>query len=110
MRAADSRDVGRMSRSGQPVMDRGADTTPLDGSSAWAMVAGNEQNDALAAGDCLVEITVDCHPRRIEIHAVKVERSVGFNQTAPQLLVPASVESLLADRDRLWRVATKPPS
>ena len=43
------------------------------------MVASNQQDDALATGDGLLEDTVDRGPSAVQIHPVKVEDAVRLD-------------------------------
>ena len=59
MRAANGGDIRRMARRGEPVVDRRADPAALHRRLARAMVAGDQQDDALATGNRLFEAAVD---------------------------------------------------
>jgi len=97
----------RVTRRGKPIVHCCADFATLYGWLARAMMASDQQQHTLAAGDCLLKAPVDCRPGSIEIHAVKVEHAIGLNGSAPQLLVPTTVERLVGDRQgfraRRWR-------
>ena len=73
-------------------MDRGADSAALDRRVAGAVVAGDQKEDPLAGRDRPLERAVDCPPRRVEVHSVEVEHSVGLDRAAAQPPVPAAVE------------------
>ena len=106
--------LGGMPRSREPVMDRRPDPTPLHRRLARTMMAGDEQQKALTARDGLIEAAVDDGPSRVEVHAVQVNDAVRRGGSASQLLVPAAVESLFSDRNRLlavhWCGACRRPS
>lgn len=97
VRTADRGNVSSMAGGRKPVVHGGANTPTLDGRIAWAVMTGDQQQDAVAARDRLLQTPVDCSPGDIEVHAVEVEHAVGLNCPAPQSLVPAAVEGLLAD-------------
>ena len=84
-------------------MNGGPNTPALDGRFTRPMVAGNQQQNAVSAGDRLLESAVDCGPRAVQIHPVEIEHAVGLDRTAPQLLVPAAIERLVSDRHSLGR-------
>lgn len=89
---ADGSDAGRVPRCSQPVVDCSTDHATLHRRFACAMMAGNKQNQPIAARDCLVETRIDRAPRAIEIHAVKVEHPVRLDRALAQPPVPASIE------------------
>jgi len=51
VRAPDGGNPGRMTGMRQPIVDRGANLAALDGRLARAMMARNQQQNAVAAGD-----------------------------------------------------------
>ena len=73
-------------------MDGGADSAPLDRRLAPALMAGNQQQDAVSGGDGLLERSVDRFPGAVEIVAVEVERAIGLDAARAESLVPAAVE------------------
>jgi hypothetical protein len=92
MRAPDSRDIGGMARRGEPVVDGGADPAALNWRFPRTMMPGDEQDDALAAGDCPLKTLVDRLPRGVEVHAMQVEHPVRLDRTALEALVPRRIE------------------
>lgn len=105
VRAAYGGDIRSVPRGSEPVVDCCANTASLDRRFARTMMAGDQQQDAIAAGYCLLEAPVDGCPSAIEVHPVEVEHAVGLDGAAAQPLVPASIQRLLADRRclRRWR-------
>ena len=91
-------DVFGMARSREPVVNGRSDAASLDRRIARPMMAGDEQYDPVPARDRLLQAAVDRIPGRVEVHAVKVEHAIGLNGSAPQLLVPTTVERLVGDR------------
>lgn len=88
MRAAHSRNVRRVPRCREPVMDRRADAPTLNGRLTGAMVPSDQQNHAIAAPDRLFETAIDRCPRPVEVHAVQVEHPVRLQIAAANALVP----------------------
>jgi hypothetical protein len=97
MRASNCGDVLRMPGCSEPVVNRGPDAPTLHGRIAGPMMPGNQQENALAARNGLLERTVDRGPRAVEIHAMEIEHPVRLDRAAPELLVPSAVECLLSD-------------
>jgi hypothetical protein len=92
-----------MTRCREPVVDRGADLAALDRRLSRAMMTGDQQHDALAAGDGVAKPAVDRPPRAVEGHAVEVEDSVGLDNAVTQPPVPAAVERVARNRPRRGR-------
>jgi hypothetical protein len=63
-------------------MDRRADRAAPDRRIAGAMMAGDKQHDALAAPDGLLKAVVDCPPRRVEAHSMKIENAIRLDGAA----------------------------
>ena len=101
MSAANRGDRTRMARRAKPILDRGPDLAPEDWRLARAMVAGDQQNDPVAARDRLFEPAVDRFPRGIQGQSVKVEDSVQLDRAGTQAPVPGRVER----RSERWRAA-----
>jgi hypothetical protein len=101
VRPSHSGDMLRMPGRSKPVVDSGPDAPSLHGRIAGPMMPGNQQENALAARNGLLESTVDRGPRAVEIHAMEIEHPVRLDRAAPELFVPAAVEGLLSDRHRL---------
>jgi len=93
MSAPDRGDVGRMPRGGEPVMDGGADRASADRGLARAVVPRDEQQHAVAVGDCFVEGSIDRTPRSVEAHPMEIDGPVRLDAPAAEALVPATVES-----------------
>ena len=51
---------------GKPVVDGGTDLTALDRWFAGPVMARDQQQDAVAAPDCLIEAAVDRRPGAVE--------------------------------------------
>ena len=91
-------DISGMARSCKPVVYCGANPPSLNRRIARAMMAGDQQDDAVAAPDRLLETAIDRGPGHVEVHAVKVEYAVRFDRAAAEPLVPAAIECLVRDR------------
>jgi len=92
MGAAHGRDIARMARRGEPVVDGSADRASANWRLAGSLVTRNEKNDALLVRHRLVERAVDCTPGSIEGHSMKIDDPVRFELSAREPPVPASVE------------------
>ena len=57
--AAHCRDRGRVTRSRKPVVNRSADLAALHGWLAGTMMTGDQKQDPVAAGYCLVEAAIN---------------------------------------------------
>jgi hypothetical protein len=95
--AAHGGDPCRVARGSQPVVDRGANLAALDRRLARPMMAGDQEHDAVAAGNRLVEAAVDCMPGAVEVHSVEVEDSVDLDVASAQPLIPAAIERFSRD-------------
>ena len=98
VRAAHGGDARSVARGGEPVMDGGADSAPLDRRLAPALMAGNQQQDAVSGGDGLLERSVDRFPGAVEIVAVKVERAIGLDVAGAKTLVPTAIQGRCPQR------------
>ena len=98
MRTPDRGDVRGMARCSEPVVNRGADAAALDRRIAGAMVASDQQHEAVAARDGGLEGSVDRSPGGIEAHPMQIEHAVRLDRAAPKPLVPAAVQRFLGDR------------
>ena len=63
-------------------MDSRTDRAAPDRRIARAVVAGDEQHDALAAADGLLKTAVDRSPSRVEAHSMKIENAIGLDHAA----------------------------
>jgi hypothetical protein len=90
--AADRSDRAGVARCRKPLMNGGADLTALDRRIARTMVAGDQEHDALTAGDCLLEAAVDAMPCVVERQAVEIEHAIGLDGARTQPPVPARIE------------------
>ena len=68
--------------------DRASENWRLSG----ALMSGNEQKDAVAAANGLVERSIDSTPCSVESHAVKIDGSVRIESAAAETTVPGAVE------------------
>ena len=100
MRTTDRGNVACVARRRQPVVHCRADFASLNRRLSRAMMAGNEENDALAPPDCLFEAMVDRGPGAIEVHAMQVQDPVRLQVPAPNAFFPGSVQRFRADRHR----------
>jgi len=93
MRWSNGRNVAGMTRGRQPIMDRGTDRAAPDWRLPGTLVPGDEEDDAIAAGDGLLQRAIDRSPRTVEGHSVKVDGAVGIDGAASKAAVPSAVES-----------------
>src|SRR4051794_34499941 len=93
VRAAHGSNARRVPRSGKPVVDRGPNAPARDRRLAWPMMAGNEQDNAVAAVNRLLENAVDRAPRGVERHPMQVEDPVRLGRARAEPAVPTRVES-----------------
>ena len=89
---SDGSNVAGMSRCREPVMDGGPDGAPPHRKLAGSLVPGDQQQEALASRYCPVERSIDCPPRTIEAHSMKIDDAVGLDRSIAQAPIPAAVE------------------
>ena len=92
MCAANGGDLRRVPRSREPVVNSSPNLASADRRLARPVVAGNQENHAIAGIDGSLERAVDRLPCTVEILAVKIDGPIGFDIAAPDPLVPASIE------------------
>src|SRR5437868_2209631 len=92
--AANRGDQARVPRRREPIVNGGPDFAALDRRIARTMVTGNQQHNALAAGDRLLEPAVDCSPRGVEREAVQIEHPIGLDRSRTKPAVPARIEAV----------------
>jgi hypothetical protein len=92
VRPANRRDVACVPRRRKPVVNRRADRASPDRRLPRAMMAGDQQENAVAARDRLLERAIDCTPGAVETHPVKIYDPVGLDRAAAKSPVPAAVE------------------
>ncbi len=73
-------------------MHRPANPAALDRRITRAMMPRNQQQEAVAASDRLLQSSIDRPPCKVEVHPVEVEHPIRINKAAPKALVPASIE------------------
>lgn len=91
------RDMGCVARGSEPVVHGCADPAAPDRRLARSVMAGDQQHQAVAARDRLLQAPVDRRPRLVERHAVQVQNAIRLDVAAPQPFVPAPVEGLVSD-------------
>src|SRR3954447_16395017 len=94
VRPTDGSNARCVPRSGKPVVDRCADAPALDRRLPRPMMPGNEQDDAVARINRLLENAVDRAPRFVECHPVEVEPPVKLGRARAEPPVPARVERI----------------
>ena len=99
--APDRSNLRGMARCRQPIVDCGTDAPALNRRLAPAMMAGDQQDDAVASKDRLLEASVDRRPCAIEVQAMEVDRDIGLDIAASQTLVPTPIERPFHDWSRL---------
>lgn len=98
VRSTNGRDSPGMSRGMEPVVYRCPDLPALDWRLARPGMAGDQQNDPIAALDRLFQAAIDGGPRLVKIVTMKVDSPVGFDSAAFQPPVPTAVQGC----SRLW--------
>ena len=73
-------------------MDRSPDPAALDWRIALTVMSGDQKQQPVAASDRLFEAAVDCPPRGVESHAMKVEHAIGLDRSAAKPVVPSGIE------------------
>ena len=92
MRPADCGDRTGVAGCRKPAIDGGPDSPTRKRRIAFAAMAGDEQDQAVAGGNCALEASVNRLPSGIEAVPVKVDNPVGLDASARQAAVPACVE------------------
>jgi len=90
--AADCGDVRRVARGGKPVVHSGANGASPDGRFSRSLMAGDEEDDAIAMSDRAVQLAVDRTPCAVEGHSMQIDDAIGLDIAAAEALVPASVQ------------------
>jgi len=103
VRAANRGNVTSMTGGRQPVVDRSPDRPAPDRRLARALVAGDQEDDPIAAPHRSLQLTVDRAPGAVEGHSVEVDDPIGLDVAARKALVPASVERSAKAAARLRR-------
>jgi hypothetical protein len=93
MSAAYRCDAWGMARSLKPVVDGRPNCATPKRRFAGALMACDEEDDALAVPDRLLKSMIDREPSAIEAHAMKVDDTVGGDAPGRKPLVPAAIES-----------------
>ena len=93
VRSPDGGNTCRVPGCGEPVMDGSTDRAAPDRRLARAFVAGDQEQNAIARRNGLLERSVDRPPCRVEVHSVQVDDAVGLDASAAEPAVPAAVQS-----------------
>ena len=75
--AADCGDVRRVARGGKPVVHSGANGASPDGRFSRSLMAGDEEDDAIAMSDRAVQLAVDRTPCAVEGHSMQIDDAIG---------------------------------
>jgi hypothetical protein len=81
-----------MARRGGPVVDRRSDRPAANRRFPLSVVAGDEQQQPIAALDRGVQRAVNSLPGPVQAHPVKVDDSIGLDGAVGQAPVPAAVK------------------
>lgn len=92
MSAADGRNPARMARNGEPIMDGGADLSALDWRLTRSMMARHQEQDPVACLFSSFERGIDSIPRRVKVHPMQVNNTIGPDATRAELAIPCAVE------------------
>lgn len=79
MRASNRGNVVGVAGGREPVMDDGADRSAADRRLSRAMMPGDQQNEAIAARNRLLEAAVDRAPGSVQAHPVEIDHTVRLN-------------------------------
>lgn len=92
VRAAHGGNSRGVARGFQPVVNRGPDPATLDWGIAASRMAGDEQDDPLAGCDRQLESDVNCTPRAIQGHPMKVDDAVRPDVARAKPPIPRRIE------------------
>jgi hypothetical protein len=92
MRATHGSNFASVPGRSQPVVNRGADPAALDRRFARPVVAGNQENDAIASTDRLLESVIDGAPSLVEVHPMQVDNAVWVDSAGTQASVPCTIQ------------------
>ena len=79
MSAAYGRDFLSVGRSGEPVMNRGPNSAPLDRRLAGPGMAGNQQQHSFSVNQGALQRPIDGTPGGVEIVTMQVDDAVRFD-------------------------------
>ena len=88
----DRGDFRGMAGDRQPIVNRRPNAPALDRRLARAGMTGDEQDDAIATADGLVQAAVDRRPGPVKAVAMQVDDPIGLDRAAAQPAVPTAVE------------------
>ena len=92
--AADSRDPGRVAGCREPIVDGRPNAASLNRRLAGTVMAGDQQDQALAGRDSIGKRAVDRLPGLVQIHPVKVDDPVRARVSRPQPAIPPAIERI----------------
>jgi hypothetical protein len=92
MGAANRGDRAGVARHREPIVNCSPDPAALDRWIAGPVMAGDQQDDALAPGNGPLKPAVDRLPGTVEGEAVEVEHAVRLDFSGPKAPVPACVQ------------------
>ena len=99
MSAADGGDFGRMTRRGEPVVDRGADPAALDRRSAWPVVAGDQQQTCARRRRSIARARCRSHARRNR-GSFRADRASGPARPRPSASFLSQLPSRVCSPER----------
>jgi hypothetical protein len=82
-----------VARNSQPIVNGGSNPASFERRLSPALMARNQQQNAVAGRDGLFERPVDRFPCPVKAMAMKVQRPIGIDLARPQAAVPSAVES-----------------
>ena len=85
-------DVRSVPRRVQPIVNGGANPSPLERRVAGPGVTGDQKHDSASRCDRALQPPVDRTPRLVEVEPVQVEHQVGIDRARAKLPVPARIE------------------
>jgi hypothetical protein len=92
VRAADGGDLAGVTVRSKPIVHRRANGAAADRRLSRTLVASDQQDEAVASRNRVVERAVDGPPRGVEAHPVEVDDAVRPDRSATKAAVPTAVE------------------
>lgn len=86
------RDARGMAGCSQPIVHGRANSAPFERRLALPFMAGNQEQNPIAARNRALQRPIDRFPGAIEAVAVQVERPVGLDLAGLQAPVPSAIE------------------
>jgi hypothetical protein len=92
MGAADSGNSPGVARRCKPVVHRCANLSPLDRRLSGAVMAGDQEHEAISGIGSAFQSGIDRVPCAVEIEPVKIDDAIGLDASGAELAIPCAVE------------------